>query len=258
MTADKTKAVPNVSRQKIVIGVFAVIIIFFLWQLRGMFGGSTPAPAPQAAKTPPTLGQRNALPLQQNGAPQQPSPSAQPVAPQQGAPLPITPPMTPREAELIRLQQETEAKYIAALNELQVLKIDREIAETNKAIASAKLDTVTAQKSIVDLLTQPTMPKNPYAQNLLGPGGMAIPTGQPAAPGAPIAVPITKEVSYTVISVTELQYRWGAVLSSEGNLYSVHVGDVYRPMVRKSSSSTNQAWYWKRRSEKKISMMPVI
>ena len=61
--------------------------------------------------------------------------------------------MSQREMELLAQQKQIEAKYIAALNELQALRLEREIAETNKAIIDAKLGTITAQKNIIDLIS---------------------------------------------------------------------------------------------------------
>src|SRR5690348_16893059 len=101
------------TRQKIIIGVMVVIVGFLAWQVVGMFrGDSAPqAPAKTAATTPP------------------PPPMSTPKV----AELPQAQPLTQREMQLMQLQQETEAKYVAAVNELQMLKVQRDIADTNKA-----------------------------------------------------------------------------------------------------------------------------
>src|SRR5207244_1542591 len=57
---------------------------------------------------------------------------------------------TQRESTLNRLQEETQTKYVTAINELQMIKINKDIAEANQAIATAKLSVVQSQKKIVD------------------------------------------------------------------------------------------------------------
>jgi type IV pilus biogenesis protein PilP len=203
MKSDRAQGIANMStRQKVTIGVFVVVIIVVIWQVIGLFkGDSQPAavPAPTMAGTG------------QPGMPSQVMPAQPP------APKPAAAPLSQREIELMRLQQETEAKYIAAINELQMLKVQKDIAETNKAIATAKLDTVTAQKGIVQMLEPQAPPPTPadYAQSLVNQTA--------SAQGAGVR---SGEVSYTVISVSKTQSRWNAVLGYQGNLYSVAIGDV--------------------------------
>lgn len=186
------------TRQKIVIGALIVIGGIFAWVMFG--GSSTTETAPTATTSTVAT----------------PAPATMPTP--RPAELPKPAPLTQREAELLQLQQETEARYLAAVNELQMLRIQRDIAETNKAIAGAKLDTVSAQKNIISLLT-PEQTTN-YGQHLVNPAGVTSPT-QPSRPPVDVI-----EVTYTVISVTEIQGRWGAVVGAQGKLYNVHVGDV--------------------------------
>lgn len=146
-------------------------------------------------------------------------PSPQPAALVSAAPAKDAP-LTPREEQLMKLQEETEAKYIAAVNELQMLKVEKDIAETNKAIVTAKLDTVTAQKSMVDLLAPPAPPQPTqadYAKNLAAGQAGGAPTTGTTTTTAP---------TYTVISVSHLQGRWNAVVGYQGKLFNLFVGDV--------------------------------
>jgi type IV pilus biogenesis protein PilP len=195
-------------RKKVTMGIIVVVLLFIVWQAYGLFSGGKPANTAMTAPTP-----NRSMAANGNKAPDKPSM----MIPKQ-EPLPKPQAVTPREAELMRLQQETEAKYVAALNELQMLKIEKEIAETNKAIMSAKLDTVHAEKNIVSALTEPTMPPENYAQSL---GGRPVPTT--TAQGA---APVQPTESYTVISINRINYKWSAVLGYKGKLYSVSVGDT--------------------------------
>lgn len=197
------------TRQKITIGVFVFIILIIAWQIYGLFSGpktthvpKAPPKGTQTAMTP-GMGTQGSVPQPAQFVKQQP----------------VT--MTPEYIEMQKLQQQTEAKYVAALNELQMLRIERDIAETNKGIMTAKLDTVTAEKHIVDLLRPPPPTTASYAKTLVTGEAQLTP---PAAIPAP-----TAEAAYTVISVSQLKNRWSAVLGYQGSLYNVAVGDILPP-----------------------------
>ncbi|MBX3708388.1 MAG: hypothetical protein KIT56_01930 [Gammaproteobacteria bacterium] len=212
MKSDKMQALANMTtRQKVIAILMIVIVLIILWQLISMFGGSrAPAPvAPVASSATPTM-----KPSEPGSMP----PAAIGTIPSQpGVPkpaeIPQAQPMSEREAELMRLQQETQAKYIQALNELQMLKVAKDIAITSKDISSAKLAKVVSEKKIIDLLAPPPPPS---------PSDSLIKNIAPVSPMAGL----DQEVKYTVISVSQLQYRWGAVLGFKGSLFNVHVGDV--------------------------------
>lgn len=229
------------SRQKILAIAFAIILIIIIWQIIGLFGGS--------AGSEPTTMARGGTPQQQ--------PRIQPPAPERVAevPKPKTEAMTPLEMELMRLQQETQAKYVAALNQLQMLKLEKDIAESEKDIMKAKQETVTAQKNIVDLLAPPVAQATPatYAQNLVTPSGTS-------ASGASITSSASNsEVKYSVISVSQLQSRWSAVLGYQGNLYSVFIGDILPPDGSKVLSINRSGVVLEKDNQRiKVSMVPVI
>lgn len=228
MTADKTSLPPITTRQKITALIFLMVMIFLIWEGIGLFRGSSSSSTPVKANSMMSANMSNMM-------------TPQPAA----LPKPVA--MTPREMELMRLQQETEAKYLAALNELQMLKIEREIAESNKAIMSARLDTIKSEKSIVDLLLPAIPAPGTYAKNLVNPVTSSITQAAPA------------EVNYTVISVSQLQYKWNAVLGYQGALYNVSVGDILPAdgstvMVIDKSGVILE----KNGVKKKISLVPVI
>lgn len=246
MRSDKSDT-PGSSRQKLIIGGLILVIIIIIWQVMGLFGGKSEAPAPEAkpstspamANTPPN--------------PQQSKPAPAELAQAQ----PQTPP-SPAEIELRRLQQETQAKYLAALNELQMLKVAREIAEANQAIMTAKLATVTAEKNIVNLLVpqQTQLSAQDYAKGLVTPGSGAPTTTQSSQPAS---APLLQEVKYSVISVSLLQYRWSAVLGYQGNLYNVHVGDILPPDGSTVVAISKTGVVLERNGvKKKVSLVPAI
>jgi len=198
------------SRQKLSAGILVLIVMGILWQAYGMFSGKftlnksahnqnafsvlgSSSPKMLAANTP-----------QANMQPQEPQPSQAQLpslADQSG--------MTDREKQLMALQQQTQAKYLQAVNELQMLKVTKDIWEANQAIMTARLSTISSEKQIVDML-EPTATPTPASASAQG---TTTAMHKPA-------------VSYTVVSVSQVRGRWSAVLNSAGNLYNVSIGDV--------------------------------
>ena len=244
-------------RQKATAGLFVIIVLIILWQAKGLFGGGEEAAPPASLST---INAGGAISPSASGGASPPQLTPQPES------LPRSSAMSPRELELMRLQQETEAKYITALNELQMLKIERQIADVNKAIMSAKLDTITAQKNIVNLLTvpQPQVTRSTYTQGLLGPStteeaaaASSLSSAQ-AAPQQQVST-TNQEVSYTVISVSQIKYKWNAVLGYQGRLYSITVGDVMPLDGSKVVSIDGSGVVLEKDGvRKKISLVPII
>lgn len=242
MRSDKSKVISGMTlRQKVTAGVLVLIIIIIIWQAKGLFGGGsktavTPLPAVNKAAAPSAM-------------------SAQQATPQSTEIMKVQPATSQREMELMRLQQETQAKYIAALNDLQMLKVTREIAETNQAIIAAQLATVTAQKNIVNLLApQQQVSPADYARGLVNP----VTSGNQVRSAPPTQV-LQPEVTYSVVSVSQLQYRWHAVLGYQGRLYNVLVGDVL-PADGSTVKSIDKSGVILEKDgvRKKISLVPII
>ena len=198
------------TRQKITVIVFIAVLAIIGWQVYSLFEESIPT-APPANQTAAA-------------APKNPSASSAPIAatppgvtPPHSGPAPVLPKppiLSAKELELIKLQRQAEERYVTAVNQLQMLKIEREIAETNKSIAAARLATATAEKEMATL----AQPLSNFTQSI---------TTNPSSTG-----PISQEISsaatgnFMVISVSYLQGRWSAVLSSQGKLYQVFVDDI--------------------------------
>jgi hypothetical protein len=208
---------PN-QKQKIMLVVTVVIIIFVAWQVYGLFGGGG-----GEAEAPATTANKAAAGQPAAGG----TPASQAAA---GAPAEIPQPkQAPVQAntELLKIQQDTQAKYVSALNELQMLKVQKEIAETKQAITSSILANATAEKSITDLLTVQQIPtQNQFSSAPSAPA--AMPTGGMSSSDQPVK-PMTSmfmEVPYTIVSVTFKNERWNAVLMYQEKYYHVSVGDV--------------------------------
>ncbi|MBV9576283.1 MAG: hypothetical protein JO149_06635 [Gammaproteobacteria bacterium] len=232
-------------KQKMIGGVVALVVVLILWQVYAVFAGNdgstsaAPPPITDAAAKPP-------LPKPQQVAE---APKLKPDA------------LTPLEAELMRLQQETQTKYLAALNELQMLKVERDIAESNKAIMSARLDTVKTQKDIINQLV-PSGPAPDYAQALGGGqpvGAVPVQSIPPGARQIPMGAAQPQDIKYTVISVALLKSRWSAVLGYQGSLYNVYTGDILPPDGSKIVSISSAGVVLEKDGARKIiSLIPII
>lgn len=157
-----------------------------------------------------------------------PAPAAPAAAPMPPSPKPETWQMVSlspqQEADIAKIQQDTQVKYLQSVNELQLMKLNREISEVNQNIMASKLATITTQKNIVDLLSKPqeTPGANP-------PGGAAHAAGTPPPPPVAVQPPPPVEANYKVASVTQLMGQWNAVLTLQTKIFSVAVGDVLPP-----------------------------
>lgn len=199
------------TKQKVVGVLTIVIVIFVVYEVIGLFSSPSPkAPEIKPATTTVSTAKKT-------------TPQPTPGQPQNLTAVNVITPSRETNAALQQQQQQQQA-YLDSLNQLQLLKVKREIAETNQAIASARLATETANKNMSDLLTQP--------------GG--LPQTVTVAPGSKLATstnimgldnalqpkPQAVEVPFVVISVSMQLNRWNAVLSYQGKFYSVSVGDT--------------------------------
>ncbi len=236
------------TRQKVTTVVVVIVVIILLWQVISLFKGTGTTSAP-------VVPQNTAVgPAGTAGAPMpppMPKPKPAAVPPQQGA-LPAQ-----DEAALAAMQQASQVQYIEALNQLQLLRLQRDIAQTNQAIMTAKLAAVTAQKSIVTILAPPVTPPTGAAYGQV----LASPTATQNAQSAIPAAPITSMVNYTVVSVTYIAGRWEAVLGYQNDLYSAHVGDILPPDQSIVMAIDRSGVYLADKANhvrRKISLVPVI
>lgn len=259
MTTDRSQ-VPSSgpsNRQKIIAVVFIIILIVIIWQIYQLFSGDGSAPAPTPRPAP-------------SGA------SPQLTSPQQVIPQPANLPPQPtasttQDAAELRQQQQAEAQYVSGLNQLQFLRLQRDIEETNRAIMAAKLEIITAQKNIVNLLQPPAVSQGTYAANLIS-TTQATPTTTPSiTPTSPTPPPVSQPTpppvrvttiqvaNYSVVSVSRVQQKWGAVLGFQGSLYNVAVGDVLPPDNSKVVSIDRSGVVLNKEGiTRRISLVPII
>lgn len=212
------------AKQKITIIGLIFVVFLIIWQVKGLLSGNEVKPiAPQPQTTQIDASSSSAQKNTEAPAPKSMTPADQPVLHE--APVRVDP-------EVLEMQKKTEQTYIDQLNQLQMLKVQKDIAEANQAIASARLATVTAEKNVSDLLTkpaapivlpQPPLPASAYSAPLTNP----VQSGTVVAEAATNTVPAPPaSPSYIVISVAMQLGRWSAVLGNEGKLYNVSVGDI--------------------------------
>lgn len=276
------------AKQKVMAGVIVFIVLVIIWQVMGLMGGASSSGTIEPVTTPalkqPATMNANApkggavaainQPAQVHAAnPQAAQLPAQEAAVQQ-QPM-VREGTLSMDNQILELQKKTEEKYVDQLNQLQMLRVQREIAETNQAIASARLATVTAEKNVSDLLTKPSQPILPPQQQQLPPPQMPSGTyentalgGQPSTPPTTEVVPPPPatqaplppaEVPYFVVSVSMQFGRWSAVLGYQGKLYNISVGDVL-PVDRSVVASINKngVVLVKGKKRRKISLITAI
>lgn len=243
------------SRQKIMAGVVIVIVIFLIYQVIGMFsnGGETVTPTPVQA---PVVANKTGVQQRsvgtanpQTGTPNMPAATS--VQPQQVQPLKG---LVVANSDTLKKQQEQQQQYLSTVNELQMLKLQKDIAETTQAISAAKLATATAERNIGDLFIKQATPTAPtdYANKLVNPAA-GQPNQPPPGPVGPTPA------AYVVISVSMQMDRWTAVLGYQGKLYNVSVGDVLPADGWTVQSISKEGVILKKDDvTRKISLVPVI
>lgn len=229
-------------KKMITYAVIAVIGLLILWQGMSIFGGDEAATQPLTKPNPETPKPASLMPDQ----------SSQKQAP-----------MTEREMQLMKLQQETQAKYLAALSELQMLRVNKDIAEVKRDVSKATLETITAQKGVIDLLAPskpPVATADAYAQGLESNSAAATTAVSGASSTSSAAsAPVSSSGDYKVVSVSKLRGEWVAVLGAAGALYSAKIGDVL-PVDGSTVTSINKNGIELEKDGKtrKLSMVPII
>src|SRR5690242_5411256 len=115
------------TRQKAIAGVTALVVIIIIWQISSLFGGGGSTHVPPPVTKPVMSATAPSGAAAPNGAQ---ATNAPPVSPDQMRPQPVQlmekqAGMSQREMELLKLQQETQAKYLSTLNDLQMLRVER-------------------------------------------------------------------------------------------------------------------------------------
>ncbi len=215
-------------KKKATLGAIIVFSLLIIWQLIGLLGGgggneaAVPAVAKSAAPVKMTPGIPNSMGASATSPPSVVVASSADVKKLLAA-----------DERTQKIQKASEDKYMQSLNDLEGLKIQREIAEMNQAIASAKLATATAERNMMDLsLKSMPVPVSAaaYANGLVAPTAqgevVATPSGVDSTAintGKSSSVHATND--YTVISIFMQGDRWTAVLGYQGKLFNVSVGE---------------------------------
>lgn len=254
--ADNTSKSTFNTKQKVIAAITVIIFCFIIYEVIGLFPSKsattvvTPVPAhpQQMSANRPAMTASFASP----GAMQ---PAGQPAA--LTTVNAITP--SPKDSVDLQKQQQQQQVYLESVNQLQLLKVKREIAETNQAIASARLATETANKNMSDLLTSPApLPQATGGMDLSKlTGGVGSTTVQTTENSPPIK-PTVLDIPFSVISVSMDFNRWKAVLSYQDKLYSVSIGDTLFDGSKVASITKNGVTLVKDGRRRKISIQTSI
>ncbi len=253
--ADNTSKTFN-TKQKVIAGITVIIFCFIIYEVIGLFpSNKATTPVATAKPTHPAqmsanLPARAAAPL--SPAAMQPTSEVTTVTTVNA----ITP--SPKENVDLQKQEQQQQTYLESVNQLQLLKVKREIAETNQAIASARLATETANKNMSDLLTQPA-PLPPAAGGTDISKLTGVNTLIPGQPSENIPTPKPQmDIPFAVISVSMQFNRWKAILSYQDKLYSVSTGDTLFDGSKVASITKNGVTLVKDGKRRKISIQTSI
>ncbi len=245
MAPDKQMKESMPVKQKLMLGIMLIVVIAILWQVKGMFGGGGSSHSeikPITSKAGTVQSGKTQQSQQMSAAAPNASASTMSAGQSGSASTDQAPAMTQlsimQPAAILQNttdQLDNQKKYIGKIDELETLKVQRQIAETNQAIAAARLATVTAEKGITDLLTSPksqpvgapSMPQGAYANQLIesNPNAVALTPGKTPVSNQVIA----PDIEYSVISVAMRLHQWNAILGYQGQLYNVSIGDTLPP-----------------------------
>jgi hypothetical protein len=201
----ETKTADN-KKQKIMLAITIVIILIVVWNIIGLSGGGggseTPSPQPPMASL------------------NKPMPTTTAATPVTALPVVNEPKQAPipEDNDIFKLSRQTQEDYLKDLNQLQLLKVEREITETQVAIASAELNRKMAEHNISEFI--------------INKSGRADLTEENTSAAVPITSNITQPIeqprvsSYVLHSVSYEGGKWNAVIGFQGKMSTATVGDV--------------------------------
>lgn len=176
-------------RQKYIAIALTLVLLIICWQIYQMFTSENQSPPIKIAQAP-------------TPKPEQVQQINEPAI------------IATAEKTLTAEEQATRQQYLDAVNQLQMLRIKANIAETTKKITADKLETATNEKKIEDLNSSSIISSSSSMSALS------------SFPKADVPPPIIKVIKYRVASVTETKGKWSAIISSHGTLYNVRIGDT--------------------------------
>lgn len=207
------------TKQKATIGIIVVVLLILVWQVMGLFrGGSSKAPTITPAQSgTPASNPSSGISASASG------PAATMAQPQSQ----ISQISLQHDVEFIKMQQEIQKKYLDFINQLQLLRLQKEIAEANQAITTSNLATATAEKNIADLVTQSASTSAPATTSATLAANLppAPPSSEDEAAAAK-AAQAKADDHYAVVSVAMQFDKWTAIVTYKGKLYSVNVNDI--------------------------------
>jgi hypothetical protein len=244
-------------KQKVIIGVVVVIVLIVAWQVFGLIGGGSSSAPP----TPPP-------PVTTAAKPLTPAPAGA-AAPTIAAPAAPAGPAAPKPSvlnlseELLSMQRENEVNYIKQLNELQMLKLQKQIADLKQSLKATELATMTEDQNIAELITAKVGEQKPVegGDNAKSTVASALPQFVPIPPPPPPPAP---EAQYDVVSVSYKAGKWRAVMVNEKDnkkaMYDVAVGDTLSPDDSKvySINKSGVILIDKTGKKRKVSYLPSV
>lgn len=200
-------------RQKVIIVAIVIIFLIVIYNIVGLFRNSGTTTTPTVATT--TTPAVTTPPASAPGNPKEATAASAITDQSAAANSSVRQTHVLPNLEILRLESQKQTEYMSDLSELQLLKVQRQIAETKQAIAAAKLATITAETGIADSLTVTGQGRGNVSQQQV-----TLNTNfTPPAPAPSI------NASYTLMSVSFQGKKWTAVIKDSANYVIVSVGD---------------------------------
>src|SRR3990167_10832651 len=205
-------------RQKIILFILIVLIVFLIWQIKGLFHKPTPQAEPASSNTKTKV-------MEKAGA----TTSAPASAPSTPAALPTNENSAPiiSSATPPQLLPPQQIEYLQTIDEYQLAQAKRMLAEQITAIAIANQNTAKAKAETTRILTEVTYGNNPFPnlqqQQAINTNANSIALTQTSFSQQPTN---NAPTNYKVVFIGSKEGKWSAILAKNGEYTIVTPGMI--------------------------------
>src|SRR3989338_2727084 len=204
-------------RQKIILFILIVLIIFLIWQIKSLFHKPT-------AQAEPALSNTKTKIIEKTGA-TTPMPSPSALSANENS-TSILSPMTSSTTATPQLLPPQQIEYLQTIDEYQLAQAKRMLAEQITAIAIANQNTAKAKAETTRILTANTYENNPFP-NLQQQQAINSNANTIALTQATFSSQSTNDTStYKVVFIGSKEGKWRAILAKNGEYTIITPGMI--------------------------------
>ncbi|EKD75271.1 MAG: hypothetical protein ACD_44C00184G0003 [uncultured bacterium] len=205
-------------RQKIILFILIVLIIFLIWQIKSLFHKPT-------AQAEPALSNTKTKIIEKTGA-TTPMPSPSALSANENS-TSILSPMTSSTTATPQLLPPQQIEYLQTIDEYQLAQAKRMLAEQITAIAIANQNTAKAKAETTRILTEVTYGNNPFPnlqqQQAINTNANSIALTQTSFSQQPTN---NAPTNYKVVFIGSKEGKWSAILAKNGEYTIVTPGMI--------------------------------